>query len=73
MFPPTPSLTQVGTFHIPHPTLLQFINKKDRKVSLIFNDELLELFKISCAQENIKIAHTLESLMINFIEENVYY
>lgn len=49
--------------------ILQLTNKKDRKVSLMFNNELWEKFQSACEQDNIKVTHKLESLMINFIEE----
>ncbi len=49
--------------------IIKLTNNKDRKVTLMFNNELWELFKAACAQTNGKVTQNLEILMIKFIEE----
>lgn len=49
--------------------IIKLTNNKDRKVTLMFNDELWELFKSACETENSKITPKLETLIIDFIEE----
>lgn len=49
--------------------IIQLTSNKDRKVTLMFNDELWELFKECCNSENSKITKKLETLIINYLDE----
>lgn len=49
--------------------ILQLTSNKDRKVTLMFNDELWELFKECCDSEKSKITKKLEALIINYLDE----
>lgn len=49
--------------------IIKLTNNKDRKVTLMFNDELWELFREACTQDGLKITPKLEILMLDFIEQ----
>lgn len=49
--------------------IIDLLKNKDRRTSLVFNNELWELFLKSCEMENIKPTQQMEKFIIKFIEE----
>lgn len=51
-------------------TIISLTKNKTRKLTLMLNDELLELFKKSCKKNNIKLTTLIEGWIIDYIDEN---
>lgn len=49
--------------------IIDLLKNKDRRTSLVFNNELWELFLTACERENIKPTQQIEKFLIKFIEE----
>lgn len=48
--------------------IIKLTNNKDKKVNLMFNNDLWELFKEACESENLKPTPKLEILILDYIE-----
>lgn len=49
--------------------IIDLLKNKDRRTSLVFNNELWELFLQGCEKEKIKPTQQMEKFIIKFIEE----
>lgn len=49
--------------------IIDLLRNKDRRTSLVFNNELWELFLKACETDNIKPTNKMEKFMIKFIQE----
>ena len=49
--------------------IIDLLKDKDRRVSLVFNNELWELFLSACENEKIKPTQQIEKFIIRFISE----
>jgi len=50
--------------------IIDLTRNKTKKMSLMVNEELWELFKTACAKNNTIPTYKIEKWMINFIDEN---
>ncbi len=48
--------------------IIKLTQNKDRKVTLMFNDELWEKFKSASLDEGFKVTSKLEQMMIDYLE-----
>lgn len=49
--------------------IIRLTNNKDKKVSLMFNNELWELFKTACISDNCRFTNKLEMFMLEYLDE----
>lgn len=50
--------------------IIDLTRNKTKKMSLMVNEELWELFKTACAQNNTIPTLKIEKWMVNFVDEN---
>ena len=50
--------------------IIDLTKNKTKKMSVMVNDELWDLFKQACAKHNITPTNKIEKWMINFVDEN---
>lgn len=50
--------------------IIDLTRNKTKKTSIMINEELWELFKTACKQNNITPTLKIEKWMINFVDEN---
>lgn len=48
--------------------IIKLTQNKDRKVTLLFNNELWEKFKVASLEDGLKVTPKLEQLMIDYLE-----
>lgn len=48
--------------------IIKLTQNKDRKVTLMFNDELWENFKAASLADGFKVTSKLEQMMIDYLE-----
>lgn len=49
--------------------IVDLLKNKDRRTSLVFNNELWEMFLSACEQEKTKPTQQIEKFILKFLEE----
>ena len=49
--------------------IVDLLKNKDRRTSLVFNNELWELFLKACEMDNIKPTNKMEKFILKYLEE----